>query len=95
MQPIVTSIQKLLKQKLNIYTPFLTSKTDLKKDLNLVDWEMHYLLNAVEQTWHISITQQDSENIVNVKHLLAVVKKQVPAGGGHHSILIPNSPNLL
>ncbi len=77
MQPVVTSIQKLLKQKLNIYTPVLTSKTDLKKDLNLVEWEMNYLFNAIEQTWHISITQQDSDNIVNVKHLLAVVKKQV------------------
>ena len=84
MQPIVTSIQKILKQKLNIYTPSLTSKTDLKKDLNLSDWELNYLLNAVEQAWHISITPQDSENIVNVKHLLAVVKKQVPSGSGKH-----------
>ncbi len=82
MQPIVTSIQKLLKQKLNINTSILTSKTDLKKDLNLADWEMLYLFNAVEQTWHISITQQESENIVYVKHLLALVKKQVPATTG-------------
>ena len=93
MQPIVTSIQKLLKQKLNIYTPVLTSETDLKKDLNLVDWEMLYLFNAIEQTWHISITQQDSDNIVYVKHLLAVVKKQVtpttqPPKGGAKMILI-------
>ena len=83
MQPIVTSIQKLLKQKLNIYTPVLTPKTDLKKDLNLVEWEMLYLFNAIEQTWHISITQKDSENIVNVQHLLAVVKRQVPVGKHH------------
>ena len=84
MQPIVTSIQKLLKQKLNIYTPVLTPKTDLKKDLNLVEWEMLYLFNAIEQTWHISITQQDSEKIVNMQHLLAVVKRQVPVGKQQH-----------
>lgn len=78
MQPIVTSIQKLLKKKLNIYSPSINSKTDLKKDLNLVDWEMQYLFNVIEQTWHISITQQESEKIVNIQHLLAVVKKQVP-----------------
>ena len=69
MQPIVTSIQKLLKKKLNIYSPSINSKTDLKKDLNLVDWEMQYLFNVIEQTWHISITQQESEKIVNIQHL--------------------------
>lgn len=83
MQPIVTSIQKLLRQKLNISAPVLTPKTELKKDLNLVEWEMLYLFNAIEQTWHISFTQQDTENIVNVQHLLAVVKRQVPAGMKH------------
>ena len=77
MQPIVTSIQKLLKQKLNIYTPVITPKTELKKDLELADWEMLYLFNAIEQKWHISFTQQETENIVNVQHLLAVVKRQV------------------
>ena len=83
MQPIVTSIQKLLKKKLNIYSPSINSKTDLKKDLNLVDWEMQYLFNVIEQTWHISITQQESEKIVNIQHLLAVVKKQVPGNNLH------------
>ena len=84
MQPIVTSIQKLLKQKLNIYSPALTPKTDLKKDLNMVEWEMLYLFNAIEQTWHISITKEDSENIVNINHLLAVVKRQVPSSTRVH-----------
>ena len=83
MQPIVTSIQKLLKKKLNIYSPSINSKTDLKKDLNLVDWELQYLFNVIEQTWHISITQQESEKIVNIQHLLAVVKKQVPGNNLH------------
>ncbi len=79
MRPIVNGIQKLLKQKLNIYPTKLTPQTDLKKDLDLVDWEMLYLLNAIEQNWHISLTQNDSENMANMAHLLAVVKKQVLA----------------
>ena len=76
MQTFVTGIQKLLKQKLNIYANSLTPKTDLKKDLNLVDWELVYLLNAVEKKWQISIAQTDSENTDNIEQLLAVVRKQ-------------------
>ena len=77
MQPTTSSIQKLLQQKLNIYTTVLTPKTELRKDLNLVDWEMHYLLNAIEQTWNISITQKESDEIVSMKHLMEVVKQQL------------------
>lgn len=80
MQAIVNSIQKLLKQKLNIYATVLTPKTDLKKDLNLVDWEMLYLLNAVEKKWHVSITQNDQESIGNIEQLVAVVRKQAHGG---------------
>lgn len=76
MQPAVSSIEKLLKQKLNIYARSLSLKTDLKKDLDLADWEMAYLLNTVEDTWHISIPAADSAEIVRIEHLLAVVKKQ-------------------
>ena len=76
MQPTANSIQKLLQEKLNIYSADLNPRTDLKKDLDMVDWEMLYLLNAIEQTWNISITQYDSDKIVNVKHLMEVVKKQ-------------------
>lgn len=77
MQPAVSSIQKLLRQKLNIYTSSsISTKTDLKKDLNLADWEMLYLLNAVEQAWQISIPPNDSDNIVCIGHLLAAVRKQ-------------------
>lgn len=76
MQTIVNSIQKLLKQKLNIYTTALTPKTDLKKDLNLVDWEMLYLLNAVEKKWHVSITQNDQDTIDNIEQLVAVVRRK-------------------
>ena len=79
MQPSVHSIRKLLKQKLNISTSSLTPKTDLKKDLDLVDWEMLYLLNAVENKWHVSITQKDSDNIVNIEQLMAVVRKHAKA----------------
>ncbi len=76
MQTFVNSIQKLLKQKLNIYATTLTPETDLKKDLNLVDWEMLYLLNAVERKWRVSITQNDQETIGNIEQLVAVVRKQ-------------------
>ena len=76
MQVFVNSIQKLLKQKLNIYATALTPETDLKKDLELVDWEMLYLLNAVERKWHVLIAQNESEKIGNIEQLLAVVKKQ-------------------
>ncbi|MES2005219.1 MAG: hypothetical protein V4450_11925 [Bacteroidota bacterium] len=74
MQPFVTSIQKLLKQKLNIKTD-ITPATDLKRDLNLVDWEMLYLLNAVERKWHVSIALSDTDRIANIAELQAVVKK--------------------
>ena len=74
MQPFVTSIQKLLKQKLNIKTD-LTPSTDLKRDLNLVDWEMLYLLNAVERKWHVSILLTDTDRIANIAELQAAVKK--------------------
>lgn len=71
-QPFVISIQRLLKKKLNISTP-LTPETDLKKDLDLVDWEMLYLLNAIEKKLHVSIS--DSDQIGNIEQLLAAVKK--------------------
>jgi len=76
MQTLVNSIQKLLKQKLNIHTQTITPKTDLKNDLNLVDWEMAYLLNAVEKKWHVSINQSDLEKIGNIEQLVAVVKQK-------------------
>lgn len=74
MQPFVNSIQKLLKQKLNIKTD-ITPSTHLKNDLNLVDWEMLYLLNAIEHKWHVSIAQTETEKIDNIEQLLAVIKK--------------------
>lgn len=80
MQTFVNGIQKLLQQKLNIYTPVITAKTDLKKDLKLADWELLYLLNAVEKKWQICINQTDVETIDNVKQLVALVKKTVTEG---------------
>ena len=73
MQPFVTSLQRLLKKKLNI-SQTITPQTDLKKDLNLVDWEMLYLLNAVEKRWHVNIG--NAENIANIEQLLAAVEKK-------------------
>lgn len=84
MRPIVNGIQKLLKQKLNIYPTSLTPETNLKEDLNMVDWEMIYLLNAIEQNWHISLNQQELDNFSNMEYLLAVVKQQVTAGTHRH-----------
>jgi acyl carrier protein len=72
MQPFVISIQRLLKKKLNISTP-LTPETDFKKDLDLVDWEMLYLLNAIEKKWHVSISETDQ--IGSIEQLLAAVKR--------------------
>lgn len=76
MQPFVNSLRKLIQQKLNIYPAVLTPKTDLKKDLDLVDWEMLYLMNAIENKWHISLAQNDSDNIGSIEQLMAIVKKQ-------------------
>lgn len=76
MQPFVNSLRKLIQQKLNIYPAVLTPKTNLKKDLDLVDWEMLYLMNAIENKWHISLAQNDSDNIGSIEQLMAIVKKQ-------------------
>lgn len=85
MQPTTNSIQKLLQQKLNIYTSVLTPKTNFRQDLDLVDWEMHYLLNAIEERWNISITQQESDEIVSMRHLMEVVKQQLTKANGNLS----------
>lgn len=76
MQSLVSSIQKLLKRKLNIYPANISAKTDLQKDLDLTDWEKAYLLNAVEQNWHINISDNEADNIMNMGQLVAVVRKQ-------------------
>lgn len=76
MQPLLNGIQKILKQKLNISVSPISPSTDLKNDLELVDWEMLYLLNAVENKWHVSIAQNEQESIGNIEQLLAAVRKQ-------------------
>jgi hypothetical protein len=78
MKPIVKSIKKLLKQTLNISPVSLIDSTDLRKDLNLVDWEIAYLLNAVEKAWHISISENVTDKTMNVKYLKELVRMQVP-----------------
>lgn len=82
MQPTANSIQKLLQQKLNISASSLTPKTNLKKDLDLVDWELLYLLNAIEKTWNISINENDLSKIVNMKYLMEVVRRQLSVAAG-------------
>ena len=53
-------------------------KTDLRRDLEMSEWEWDYLLNSIEQTWKISLPSPEINEVVNVSHLLAVVKKQRP-----------------
>ena len=44
----------------------------------MTEWEWDYLLNSIEQTWKISLPSPEINEVVNVSHLLAVVKKQRP-----------------
>lgn len=76
MELIVKSIQKLLKQTLNISPVSLIDSTDLRKDLNLVDWEIAYLLNAIERAWHISIAESETNETMNVKYLMELVSNE-------------------
>ena len=77
MQPIIT-LRKLLEQKLTIDSATLSPSTNLKKDLEMSEWEWDYLLNSIEQAWKISLPSSEINEVVNVRHLLAVVKKQRP-----------------
>lgn len=77
MQPIIT-LRRLLQQKLNIDSETLSPSTNLKKDLEMSEWEWDYLLNSIEQAWKISLPSSEINEVVNVRHLLAVVKKQRP-----------------
>jgi acyl carrier protein len=77
MQPLST-LRRLLQQKLNIDSAALTPSTNLKKDLEMSEWEWDYLLNSIEQAWEISLPSTETKDVVNVKHLLTVVKKQQP-----------------
>jgi acyl carrier protein len=76
MQSLVKGIQQLLKRKLNIYPVALSDKTELQKDLDMAEWEKAYLLNAVEQNWHIHISDNEAADIVNMGQLMAIVRKQ-------------------
>jgi acyl carrier protein len=77
MQPLNT-LRKLLYQKLNIKATSVSHSTKLKQDLEMTEWEWDYLLNSIEQAWEISLPPTETQEVVNVKHLLAVVKKQQP-----------------
>ncbi|MEN9686573.1 MAG: hypothetical protein RLZZ28_2359 [Bacteroidota bacterium] len=76
MQPFVVSIQKILKKKLNIASESLGPKTDLQKDLNMVDWELQYLFNAIEKKWQVSFQQAETENLRNIEQLRELITKQ-------------------
>lgn len=75
MQPFINGIQTVLYKKLNINPKLIHAKTDFRKDLQLCDWEMIYLLNAVEQNWNIEISDIDALKINNLQQLMRVIKK--------------------
>jgi len=75
MQLFINGIQTVLYQKLNINPKLIHSKTDFRKDLQLSNWEMIYLLNAVEQNWHIEISDVDALKINNLQQLIRIIKK--------------------
>jgi hypothetical protein len=64
MQPIIT-LRKLLEQKLNIDSARLSPSTNLKKDLEMSEWEWDYLLNSIEQAWKISLPSSEINEVVN------------------------------
>ena len=88
MKPIIINIQKLLKHNLNIANVNLTYNSNLKKDLDLADWDVAYLLNNIEYDWHISITDVDNEKIMNLKYLSEVILEKVGASKNIRSIHI-------
>jgi hypothetical protein len=74
----ISTLRRILHQKLNIDPAGLSQKTDLRRDLEMTEWEWDYLLNSIEQTWKISLPPAEMNTVVNVKHLLSVVRKQIP-----------------
>jgi len=74
----ISTLRRILHQKLNIDPAGLSQKTDLRRDLEMTEWEWDYLLNSIEQTWKISLPPAEINTVVNVKHLLSVVRKQIP-----------------
>ncbi|SJZ35410.1 hypothetical protein [Sediminibacterium ginsengisoli] len=77
MQTPATSIQHLLRQKLNIHPVTFAADADLKRDLGLTDWEIAYLFNAIEETWHIHINDNEASSIASINQLVETVRKRV------------------
>ena len=75
MQPYINDIQAVLYKRLNINPKLIHAKTDFRKDLQLSEWEMIYLLNAVEQNWQIEISDNDALKINNLQQLRRIIKK--------------------
>jgi len=74
--PTLNALRRLLQQKLNIDTSSLSPTTNLKQDLEMSDWEWDYLMNSIEQACEISLPASEINQVVIVKHLLVLVKKQ-------------------
>ena len=74
--PTLNTLKRLLQQKLNIDTSSLSPTTNLRQDLEMSEWEWDYLMNSIEQACEISLPASEINQVVNVKHLLVLVKKQ-------------------
>lgn len=75
MQSYINDIQRILYKKLNIHPKSFTTKTDFRNEMELTDWEVTYLFNAIEQSFQIVISEKDAQKINNMHQLLNVVKK--------------------
>lgn len=75
MHSYIDDIQRILYKKLNIHLKSFTTKTDFRNGMELTDWEITYLFNAIEQSFQIEISEKDAHKINNVHQLLNVVKK--------------------
>ncbi len=75
MQSYMDDIQRILYKKLNIHPKSFTAKTDFRNGMELTDWEITYLFNAIEQSFQIVISDKDAHKINNVHQLVNMVKK--------------------
>jgi acyl carrier protein len=75
MQTFINDIQRILYKKLNIHPRSFTIKTDFRKGMELTDWEIAYLLNVIEESYQIEISDKDVHKINNVHQLVNIVKK--------------------
>ncbi len=89
--PTLNVIRRLLHQKLNFDTSTLSPTTNLRQDLEMSDWEWDYLLNSIEHACKISLPPSEINQVMNVKHLLILVKKQQVSSTGRNEVIFPGT----